>query len=221
MPAVCVADDLLAPPHRLVLPNGAMLQLIHLPWAARAAAVARVNAGCHDEPPEYPGLAHFLEHLVFLGSADYPPLESLIPFVQRCAGQVNACTRERHTDYFFEVPAAALEEGLRRLLDMLAWPLLEPEAQACEREVLHAEFMARAEDAETLRDAAFGTGVAPGHPFAAFHAGHRETLPLEQGAFQQALLGFRRRFYHAGQIELVAAGPQPLAELAALAADSG
>ena len=131
-----------------------------------------------------------------------------MPFVQGCGGQLNASTRERHTDFFFQLPASQFEEGLCRLLDMLAHPLLDAGAQLREREVLQAEYQARAQDAETLCDAALGRATDPAHPFGGFHAGNRSTLPVEDAAFQQELLGYHRRFYHTGQIELLLAGPQ-------------
>ena len=52
-----------------MLPNGLRLHLAHDPAASRAAAWLRVAAGSHDEPSAHPGLAHFLEHLSFLGGA--------------------------------------------------------------------------------------------------------------------------------------------------------
>ncbi|MFI8740654.1 pyrroloquinoline quinone biosynthesis protein PqqF [Stutzerimonas zhaodongensis] len=195
-------------PSQTILPNGLRVRLIPLLGSSQAAALVRVHAGSHDAPSAYPGLAHFLEHLLFLGSRNYTAAEGLMPFVQGCGGQLNASTRERHTDFFFQLPADQLEEGLRRLVDMLANPLLDPGAQLREREVLQAEYQARAQDAETLCDAALGHALDPTHPFAGFHAGNRDTLPVEDVAFQEALLGYHRRFYHAGQIELLLAGPQ-------------
>ncbi|MCQ4321608.1 pyrroloquinoline quinone biosynthesis protein PqqF [Stutzerimonas stutzeri] len=195
-------------PSQTVPPNGLRVRLMPLLGSSQAAALVRVHAGSHDAPSAYPGLAHFLEHLLFLGSRNYSAAEGLMPLVQGCGGQLNASTRERHTDFFFQLPADQLEEGLRRLVDMLANPLLDPAAQLREREVLQAEYQARAQDAETLCDAALGHALDPTHPFAGFHAGNRDTLPVEDAAFQQALLGYHRRFYHAGQIELLLAGPQ-------------
>lgn len=204
-------------PPQIKLPHGLRARLLCLPEGAQAAVFVRVHAGAHDAPAAYPGLAHFLEHLLFLGSRRYPVEQSLMPFVQACGGQLNASTRERHTDYFFQVPADRLEEGLLRLLDMLAQPLLDPVAQRRERDVLHAEYRARAEDVETLCDAALGRVIGADHPFSAFHAGHRETLPVEDEGFQQALLGYHQRFYRTGQIELLLAGPHTHDELLCLA----
>ena len=204
-------------PSQIRLSNGLRVRLLSLPESTQAAAFVRVHAGAHDAPADYPGLAHFLEHLLFLGSRHYPIEQSLMPFVQACGGQLNASTRERHTDYFFQVPADRLEEGLLRLMDMLARPLLDRAGQLREREVLHAEYRARAEDVETLCDAALGQVIGVDHPFGAFHAGNRETLPVEQASFQQALLDYHQSFYRTGQIELLLAGPKTHDELLQLA----
>ena len=205
--------DIAQRPELIELANGLHIRLLPLRASTQAAALVRVHAGAHDAPAEYPGLAHFLEHLLFLGSDRYPPEQSLMPFIQGCGGQLNASTRERHADFFFQVPAALLEQGMLRLLDMLAHPLLDPAAQVREREVLQAEYLARAQDSETLCDAALGTLLDSAHPFGDFHAGTRDSLPVETTEFQQALHGYHRRFYHAGQIELLLAGPQDADEL--------
>lgn len=206
------------PPVQLTLPNGLRVALLHDPALVQAAAVVRVAAGGHDAPVEYPGLAHFLEHLLFLDSEAFPADQGLMAYVQRCAGQVNASTRERDSYYFFEVPVSDLDGGLARLCDMLAHPRLALEAQLREREVLEAEFQARSRDTDTLCDAALARVMQPSdHPFLGFHAGHRGTLPVEQAAFQNALAGFHQRFYQAGQMLLVLAGPQPLERLRELA----
>ncbi|MBS7663126.1 pyrroloquinoline quinone biosynthesis protein PqqF [Pseudomonas lalucatii] len=208
-------------PVRRRLDNGLGLLLLSRPGAARAAISLRVAAGSHDEPAAYPGLAHFLEHLVFLGSAAFAPEQGLMAYVQGCGGQVNASTQARHTDYFCEVPADRLDGALARMLDMLARPLLEPAAQRREREVLHAEFLARGQDADTLLDAALGQALPVDHRGAAFLAGNRDSLPVDSAAFQQALRAFHRRFYRAGQLSLVLAGPQSCAELLSLARRHG
>jgi coenzyme PQQ biosynthesis probable peptidase PqqF len=211
------ADTFRVQPESLRLSNGLHVKLVHLPGAVQAAAIVRVAAGSHDAPQQYPGLAHFLEHLLFLGSAGFAAQAGLLAYVRACGGQVNASTRERQTDYFFEAPAGRLAQGLARLCDMLAQPQLEVATQLQEREVLQAEFVARGQDRDTLVDAALGQALAAGHPFSAFHAGNRDSLKVEHGAFQRALRGFHQRFYQAGQMTLLLVGPQPLAELRHLA----
>ncbi|HEJ3761999.1 pyrroloquinoline quinone biosynthesis protein PqqF, partial [Pseudomonas aeruginosa] len=200
-----------------VLPNGLRLHLAHDPAASRAAAWLRVAAGSHDEPSAHPGLAHFLEHLSFLGGAAFPGDERLMPWLQVCGGQVNASTRGRTTDYFFEVTAEHLGAGLARLIDMLARPLLDIDAQRREREVLEAEYLARSADEQTQIDAALALGLPAGHPLRRFAAGRRDSLALENDAFQRALREFHAAHYHAGNCQLWLQGPQTLDELERLA----
>lgn len=201
----------------LLLDNGLTVLLRHVPGARQAAAVVRVAAGSHDEPATWPGLAHFLEHLLFLGGHGYPAEQRLMPFIQACGGRLNASTQAHHTDYFFELPPPALDDGLARLMDMLANPQLEVDAQLREREVLQAEYQARAADAATLAQSALAAALVPGHPLADFHAGNRASLMVEDPAFQRALALFHRSHYQGARMRLVLLGPQSLDELAELA----
>ncbi|MEN5034889.1 pyrroloquinoline quinone biosynthesis protein PqqF [Pseudomonas sp. TWI929] len=194
----------------LTLANGLQLTLRHAPRLKRSAAALRVHAGSHDAPGKWPGLAHFLEHLFFLGTPRFPLDDGLMRYVQALGGLVNASTRERTTDFFFEVPPSALAGGLERLCQMLAEPDLAIERQRREREVIHAEFIAWSRNPQAQQQFALLQAVAPGHPLGAFHAGNRHTLALQDAAFQQALGGFHQRFYQGGQIVLSLCGPQPL-----------
>jgi coenzyme PQQ biosynthesis probable peptidase PqqF len=198
---------------QLSLANGLQLTLRHAPRLKRAAAALRVHAGGHDAPAKWPGLAHFLEHLFFLGTPRFALEDGLMRYVQALGGQVNASTRERTTDFFFEVPPNALAGGLERLCQMLAEPDLGIERQRREREVIHAEFIAWSRNPQAQQQFALLQSVAPNHPLGAFHAGNRHTLALQDPAFQKALAGFHRGFYHGGQITLSLCGPQPLDEL--------
>ncbi|WXL24137.1 pyrroloquinoline quinone biosynthesis protein PqqF [Ectopseudomonas mendocina] len=199
------------------LSNGLPVLLCSQPWSGRAGVCLRVNAGSHDEPLAYPGLAHFLEHMLFLDSSGYTASQRLMPFVQACAGHLNATTQARHTEFFFEVPADQLGGALARLLDMLTRPLLSESEQLREREVIHAEFAARCQDADTLLSAAMGQALPVGHRCGDFLAGNRDTLPVQEGGFQQALRSFHQRYYFAGNCQLSIVAPQGIEELYCLA----
>ncbi len=201
----------------LQLGNGLRVRLLQQPGTRLAAALVDVAGGSHDEPAEYPGLAHFLEHLVFLGSQGFPPEDGLMPFVQGLGGRVNASTCPRRTRFFCEVPATHLEQALARLLDMLANPSLDQEALRRERQVLDAEYSARARDPSTLCEAALAWALAPGHPLADFHAGNAASLKLEFTDFLPALQRFHRDHYQPARMCLTLVGPQPLEQLAELA----
>lgn len=204
-------------PHTETLANGLRVTLRHAPDLKRCAAALRVAAGSHDVPLAWPGLAHFLEHLLFLGTERFAADQGLMAFVQRHGGQVNAQTCERHTDYFFELPPQAFAQGLERLADMLAHPRMKLDDQHREREVLHAEFIAWSQDAAAQQQLALMDGLSDAHPLRGFHAGNRDSLPVPQPEFQQALQDFFQRYYQIGQMTLSLAGPQSLDELRLLA----
>ena len=208
-----------AHPHHLhlTLANGLRVSLRHAPRLKRCAAALRVAAGSHDVPLAWPGLAHFLEHLLFLGTERFPTGEGLMDYVQRQGGQVNASTRERTTDFFFELPVSTFSDGLERLADMLTHPRLALDDQLREREVLHAEFVAWSQDAKAQQQLASLQGLAADHPLRGFHAGNRDSLPVEREAFQQALREFHAAFYQSGQMTLSLVGPQSLNELETMA----
>jgi len=208
-------------PHQETLANGLRVSLHHVPRLKRCAAALRVSAGSHDVPLAWPGLAHFLEHLLFLGTERFPAEQGLMAYVQRHGGQVNANTGERHTDFFFELPPADFTAGLERLADMLAHPRMSQEDQLREREVLHAEFIAWSRDAVAQQQFALLDGLSAEHPLRAFHAGNRYSLKVPRPAFQQALQAFYQVHYHSGQMTLSLTGPQSLDELKALAQGFG
>lgn len=203
--------------HTETLANGLRVTLRHVPDLKRSAAALRVAAGSHDVPLAWPGLAHFLEHLLFLGTERFPAGLGLMAYVQGHGGQVNAKTSERTTDYFFELPPQAFSGGLERLSDMLAHPRMTADDQRREREVLHAEFVAWFRDMAAQQQFALFDGLSAAHPLRAFHAGNRYSLPVPQPEFQQALQDFYQRFYQTGQMTLSLAGPQSFDELRTMA----
>jgi predicted Zn-dependent peptidase len=205
----------------LTLSNGLRIMLCSAPRLKRCAAALRVAAGSHDVPEQWPGLAHFLEHLFFLGTARFPADENLMAYVQRHGGQVNASTRERTTDFFFELAPAPFAGGLDRLCEMLAHPRMSVADQLREREVLHAEFIAWSRDEASRAQVKRLLPISPKHPLRGFHAGNRFSLPVPRPAFQQALRHFYEKFYQAGQMTLSLAGPQSLDELQELATTFG
>lgn len=56
----------------LTLPNELKVLLVHEPGCDKASAALDVNVGSFYDPEEIPGLAHFLEHLLFMGTEKYP-----------------------------------------------------------------------------------------------------------------------------------------------------
>lgn len=199
------------------LANGLQVQLIHDPLATSAAALIQVDTGSHDEPEEWPGLAHLLEHLLFTGSSAYQDDERLMAWVQAEGGKLNATTLATSTAYFFEIASHKLEPGFARLVDMLAEPLLAVQAVQQEVAVIDAEYHMLCSYADTLCDAALSQAVIGPHPLQRFCVGHRQSFGDDIPRLQQALRRYYQQFYHAANLRLWLQGPQPLAQLSALA----
>ncbi len=66
------------------------------------------------------------------------------------------------------------------------------------------------QDPAAQQQLALFEGLSERHPLRGFHAGNRDSLPLEQPEFQQALQDFHQRYYQTGQMTLSLAGPQSL-----------
>ena len=67
-----------------------------------------------NDPEEIPGLAHFLEHMLFMGSEKYPNEDHYFEFVSKHAGKANAETGEDAQTYYFNIAA----DNLLHTLDM-------------------------------------------------------------------------------------------------------
>ena len=205
----------------LRLANGLTLRLCHDPQASEAAALLQVACGSDREPAQWPGLTHLLEHLLFTGSAGYTGQQRLMSWVPAQGGRLNATTRADRTAFFFSLPASGLAEGLARLVDMLARPLLAAEAIAQETAVIDAEYRLLRQDAQTL------SGVAQRHFFHGppalrrFQVGSRASFGADIDRLRQALVEFHQQRYHAGAMTLWLCGPQPLAELESIARRCG
>lgn len=72
-----------------------------------------------SDPDELPGLAHFCEHMLFLGTKKYPDENQYNKFLANHAGRSNAFTSSDQTDYYFDVAP----DRLRETLDMYVYNL--------------------------------------------------------------------------------------------------
>ncbi|MCQ4346261.1 insulinase family protein [Pseudomonas stutzeri] len=205
----------------LRLDNGVTVALHHCPDARRVAIAAGVAAGSAAEPAAWPGLAHFLEHALFLGSVDHPEAGAFADYVHGCGGRYNARTLAGQTLYFLELPARELASGLARLVELLGRPLLDAERLRAEREVIDAEYRARCADPDCQLHAALAGVLHPAHPLARFAAGNRASLDTDDPALHAALRTWHARHYRGGGLRLLIEGPQPLDELERLARTLG
>ncbi|MGO3769040.1 MAG: insulinase family protein, partial [Vreelandella alkaliphila] len=91
----------------LTLENGLQALLVSDPEADKAAASMNVRVGSAQDPDDLQGLAHFLEHMLFLGTEPYPQSDAYQRYISDNAGSHNAFTAQQDTNYFFDVEPSA------------------------------------------------------------------------------------------------------------------
>ncbi|KHJ44315.1 peptidase, M16 family [Trichuris suis] len=99
----------------LELSNGMKVMLVSDPTTEKAAASLDLNIGHLNDPRELPGLAHFCEHMLFMGTEKYPTENEYQNFLTTHGGNSNAFTSTDHTNYHFEVASPHLMGALDRI----------------------------------------------------------------------------------------------------------
>ena len=202
----------------LTLDTGLTVLLVHDERASKAAAALALPVGSLDDPDSQPGLAHYLEHMLFLGSESYPGAEEYQSFITTNGGQTNAATGYTSTTYMMEVDPPAFPEALRRMADTLARPRLDPVYADKERNAVNAEMESKKHsDGRRLAMLTLST-LNPAHPATRFTGGNLETLSDKPGSLlHDELVRFHRAWYSANLMKGVLYGPQSLDELERLA----
>lgn len=105
-----------------------------------AAVALCIGIGSFDDPRTVPGLSHFLEHMIFMGSEKYPLENEYLQFLKSNGGDANALTEYEYTVYFFNVVENKLPESLDRFAQLFISPLMLRDSMQREREAVDSEF---------------------------------------------------------------------------------
>lgn len=88
--------------------------LIHDAEADKSAAALDVKVGAVLDPKSHMGVAHFCEHMLFMGSKKYPRVNEYREFIKNNGGSCNASTSLTNTNYYFEIGNPSFEGALDR-----------------------------------------------------------------------------------------------------------
>lgn len=108
------------------LPNGLEVTLVHSELSSESGVSIAVNVGSSNDP--IPGLAHFMEHMMFYSSKSFPQEDYWTTFINTHGGHTNAYTSLGQTVYFFSIAHQALQEGVHIVSRAFAEPIFSPEA---------------------------------------------------------------------------------------------
>ena len=106
----------------LTLQNDLVVALVSDNTTIDAATSVDVGVGHFSDPRAQEGLAHFLEHMVFISNAKYPVENSYFAFLAERNGGANAFTASNHTNFYFEVDPDELRGGMDRLANFFISP---------------------------------------------------------------------------------------------------
>ncbi|MGS0683431.1 insulinase family protein [Shewanella sp. 125m-7] len=201
----------------LTLKNGLSVLLVEDQDASQAAASMAVAVGHFDDPLARPGMAHFLEHMLFLGTEKYPDSGEYSAFINRHGGTNNAWTGTEHTNFFYSINAQQFEASLDRFSQFFIAPLFNIELVDRERHAIESEFSMKLKDDIRRVYQVQKETVNPEHPFSKFSVGNLKTLAGEESELRQELLDFYQAKYCASAMTLCLVAPQKLAELESLA----
>jgi predicted Zn-dependent peptidase len=187
---------------RTVLPGGLRVITEQVPGVRSASVGIWVAVGSRDEKPAVAGAAHYLEHLLFKGTARRTAVQ-IAEEIDAVGGELNAFTAKEHTCYYAHVIDTDLPLAMDLVCDVVFDALLAESDVETERGVVLEEIAMRDDDPEDLLHDAFCTALLGDHPLG------RPVLGTEKSITEMsrsALNGFYRRRYTLPSMVLAAAG---------------
>ncbi len=195
---------------RFVLDNGLRVLLVSDPKFNKSGAALVVPVGQMDDPADREGMAHFLEHMLFLGTEKYPQPNEYGNFMQSNGGYNNAYTATDHTNYQFEVRHEALAEGLDRFAQFFIAPLFSAEFTGREINAVHNEAMRHVQNDGRRLISVSREIYAAGSGESKFSTGNKDTLA---GATPAQVRAFYEATYSADRMALAICGKASLDDL--------
>jgi predicted Zn-dependent peptidase len=200
---------------RTALPDGPRVISARLPGSRSVSIAAYVLAGSRLESPADAGVAHFMEHITFKGTAAYPSSRAISEAIEGVGGSFNAATDRESTVYWVRVPRREAERATKVLGELIVRPILDEREIDQERAVIIEEIRSYLDDPAEwcqmlFQRAMFGTG-AMGREICGDEAGIR-ALP------EARIREFWRTLYRPANTVLAVAGDIGHDEAVALAA---
>ncbi len=198
------------PPATFTLDNGLQVVVIQDHRTPVVTQMIWYKVGSADETPGKSGLAHFLEHLMFKGTAKHPAGE-FSQTVLRIGGNENAFTSFDYTGFFQRVPHDQLGKMMEFEADRMTGLILKDENVLPERDVVLEEYNMRvANNPEARLNEQIMAALYLNHPYGRPVIGwHQEIEKLSR----EDALAFYRRFYAPNNAILVIAGDVDVGEV--------
>ncbi|KAH8740195.1 insulinase-like peptidase [Cryptosporidium ryanae] len=163
----------------LILSNKLRVLLVSDDRAEISGAVLSVFVGYQHDPENLNGLAHFLEHMLFLGSKKYPDPFEFDNYVKQNGGSMNAHTDYHETSYYFDVNSESLEGVLDRFSGFFVCPLFDTTYVEREVNAVNSEHEMNLLYDLFIKYHIISSSARSGHPVSKFGTGSLQTLKIE------------------------------------------
>ncbi len=187
---------------RSVLPGGVRVLSERVPGLRSASVGAWVAVGSRDEASGHFGSTHFLEHLLFKGTARRSSMDIAEAF-DAVGGEANAATGKEHTCYYAHVLGADLPMAMDVIADMVTSARLDPAELETERGVILEELAMNDDDPSDVAHEQFATAVFGAHPLGRPIGGTPATI---RGVPREAVWEHYRQHYRPAGLVVTAAG---------------
>lgn len=192
---------------KIRLPNGLEAYLVSDPELHESAAVLTVQVGSWDEPLESPGMAHFLEHLLFLGTKKYPDENEYTRYLSEHGGMANAFTANGYTSYMFSVQNEGFNGALDRFSRFFYEPMFNVSGINRELNAIDQEYAQNLQKDEVREIYVLKDLSKPQHPNKFFNMGNSASLAK---VTRENLINWYRQNYSANIMRLVVVSALPL-----------
>lgn len=199
---------------KIRLNNGLEAYLISDPKADQSGAALAMEVGSWNDDPNYAGIAHFTEHLLFLGSEAYPDESCYERQVLDNGGIFNAYTFTDRTVYMFTVNNDAFSTTIDMFSHMFIDPLFNPSGVARELHAVDQEHDKNIENDMNRTWMIIKETGNQNHPNALFSTGNAKTLG---GIPPQEVRRWYQENYSADRAHLILYSTLPIEELKAMA----
>jgi predicted Zn-dependent peptidase len=186
-----------------VLPNGVRVLVAEMPEAASASITVFVGAGSRLETRANAGTGHFLEHIVFKGTAKRPTAAEISQLIESKGGVVNAATDKEVTVFWSRVPARHWKVALDVVADLIRAPMLRPGDVEMEKRVVIEELRMYRDQPQDRVHTIIDELLYPKHPLGWEVAGREPVINALDG---ERLRDFMRRGYVPSRIVVAVAG---------------
>jgi len=206
---------------RTALPEGPRVISARLPGARSVSIAAYVLAGSRLERPDEAGVAHFMEHITFKGTAGYPTSRAISEAIEGVGGSFNAATDRESTVYWVRVPGREAERAMDVLGELLVRPRLEDADIDHERTVIIEEIRSYLDDPSEYAQILFQQAMFGNGPLGREICGEEADI---RALAQHAIRDFWRTLYRPANTVISLAGDlghDRAVELAAAAFGTG